>query len=220
MPVGISISVREDPWSKPGLLETALIYPGLSLEMIADSMHLPPALVKLAYQSVGARRMCIISDATSGEGPPDGARFRMGQMDYEVADGIGMMFGRSAFALRKMDGGMLATLWHPPLRRKPAMLHKPYADLPVAFIDVGWGSGVAACRQAFLRSFLDLRLSPMRMQTCNLHEIAADMEKLLRSAGSLELAGICCINMEYGTPDNNLFAMYQVIEKFRQGGKE
>jgi N-acetylglucosamine-6-phosphate deacetylase len=42
--------------------------------------------------------LAAISDATSGAGLPQGSRFRMGEMEYEVIDGVGMMFDRSAFA--------------------------------------------------------------------------------------------------------------------------
>lgn len=49
-------------------------------------------------------------------------------------------------------------------------------------------------------------------------EIAADTEKLLLVADPLELAGVCCINMDYGTPGDNIFAMYEVIERFRRYG--
>jgi N-acetylglucosamine-6-phosphate deacetylase len=94
----MSTTVREGPWRKPGLLETALVYPELTVEMIADNKHLPPTLMKLAYQCIGPERLCIISDATSGAGLPEGAHFRMGQMEYEVIDGVGMMFDRTAFA--------------------------------------------------------------------------------------------------------------------------
>lgn len=91
-----------------------------------------------------------------------------------------------------------------------------YAGLPLAFVDVGWGSDVAACRQALPQAFFNLRLSPVRMLTCTPQEIAADTEALLKAAGPLELAGVCCINLDYGTPDDNLFAMYAVVEKFRR----
>ncbi len=90
-----------------------------------------------------------------------------------------------------------------------------YAELPLAFVDVGWGSDVAACRQALPLAFFNLRLSPVRMLTCSPSEIAADTETLLQAAGPLELAGVCCINMDYGTPDENIFAMYEVVEKYR-----
>jgi N-acetylglucosamine-6-phosphate deacetylase len=94
----MSTTVREGPWRKPGLLETALVNPGLSVEMIADNRHLPPTLMKLAYQCIGPDRLCVISDALSGAGLPEGSRFRMGDMEYEVVDGVGMMFDRTAFA--------------------------------------------------------------------------------------------------------------------------
>lgn len=94
----MSSVVREGPWRKPGLLEAALTFDGLSVEMICDNKHLPPTLMQLAFQAIGADRLCVISDATSGAGLPEGARFGMGEMKYEVRDGVGMMFDRSAFA--------------------------------------------------------------------------------------------------------------------------
>jgi N-acetylglucosamine-6-phosphate deacetylase len=95
---GQSSTVRQGPWRKPGLLEASLTFDGLTVEMIADNKHLPPTLMKLAYKCIGPDRLCIISDATSGAGLPQGARFRMGGMEYEVYDGVGMMLDRSAFA--------------------------------------------------------------------------------------------------------------------------
>lgn len=93
-----STTVREGPWRKPGLLEVSLTYDDLTVEMISDNKHLPPTLMKLAYKCIGADRLCVISDATSGAGLPEGSPFRMGEMEYEVHDGVGMMFDRSCFA--------------------------------------------------------------------------------------------------------------------------
>jgi N-acetylglucosamine-6-phosphate deacetylase len=95
---GQSSTVREGPWRKPGLLEATLVFDELTAEMIADNKHLPPTLMKLAYKCIGADRLCIVSDATSGAGMPEGARFRMGEMEYEVHEGVGMMLDRTAFA--------------------------------------------------------------------------------------------------------------------------
>jgi N-acetylglucosamine-6-phosphate deacetylase len=94
----MSTTVRDGPWRKPGVLECALLFDGLSVEMIADNKHLPPTLMQLAVKCVGPDRLCAISDATSGAGLPEGARFRMGGMEYEVRDGVGMLFDRTAFA--------------------------------------------------------------------------------------------------------------------------
>lgn len=93
-----------------------------------------------------------------------------------------------------------------------------YADLPAIFYDVGWGSDVAACREALPGAFFSLRLSPVRMLNCTPEEIAADTERLLLAAGPLEKAGVCCINMDYGTPDENIHAMYAVVERYRMYG--
>ncbi len=93
-----SSTIREGPWRKPGLLEASLVFDGLTVEMICDNKHLPPTLMKLAYKCIGPDRLCVISDATSGAGLPEGSRFRMGNLEYEVHDGVGMLFDRTAFA--------------------------------------------------------------------------------------------------------------------------
>ena len=93
-----------------------------------------------------------------------------------------------------------------------------YADLPLAMVDVGWGSDVAAVREALPDAFLNLRLNPVRMLQADPQEIAADTRGLLEAVGLLENAGVCCINMDYGTPDENIFAMYEVVEQFRRQG--
>lgn len=95
---GQSTTVRDGPWRRPGLLEATLASDGLTAEVIADGKHLPPTLLRLAYKALGPDRLCLVSDATSGAGLPDGARFTMGAMAYEVEDGVGMMLDRSGFA--------------------------------------------------------------------------------------------------------------------------
>jgi N-acetylglucosamine-6-phosphate deacetylase len=95
---GQSSTVREGPWRRPGLLEASLASTTLTGEIIADNRHLPPTLMKLAYRCFGAPRLCAISDATSGAGLPDGTTFGMGEMTYEVRDGVGMLPDQSSFA--------------------------------------------------------------------------------------------------------------------------
>jgi uroporphyrinogen-III decarboxylase len=93
-----------------------------------------------------------------------------------------------------------------------------YAKLSPAFVDVGWGSDVARCREMLPRAFLNLRLNPVRMLNCTPREIANDTQSLLRAAGSLERIGVCCVNMDHATPDENIFAMFEVIERYRTYG--
>jgi len=93
-----------------------------------------------------------------------------------------------------------------------------YAKLPVSYVEVGWGSDVARCREALPDVFLNLRLSPVRMLNGTPREIAQDTDDLLRAARPLERVGVCCINMDAGTPDENIFAMFEAIERYRKYG--
>jgi len=93
-----------------------------------------------------------------------------------------------------------------------------YTELPAIFFGVGWGSDVARCREVLPDAFFNLRLSPVRMLQCTPQEIAGDTEELLLAAGPLEQAGVCCINMDYGTPDDNIFAMFEVVQRYRRYG--
>ena len=94
----MSLVVREGPWRKPGVLEAALAFDGLTAEIIADNRHLPPTLMRLAYKCLGPDRLCAVSDALAGAGLPEGSVYTMGGMSYDVCDGVGMMLDRSSFA--------------------------------------------------------------------------------------------------------------------------
>lgn len=100
-------------------------------------------------------------------------------------------------------------------------LHKvaaAYAELLPALVDVGWGSDVAAVAAALPGAFLNLRLSPVRMLHNTPPEVAADAEYLLQAAGDLARVGLCCINVDYGTPDDNIWAVAEVAERYRRAG--
>jgi uroporphyrinogen-III decarboxylase len=79
-----------------------------------------------------------------------------------------------------------------------------YSLIPLMFLDVGWGSKVAACRKAFPDAFLNLRLSPVRLLQQSAENIREDVEQLLHAAGPLDRTGLCCINMDHHTPDENI----------------
>jgi hypothetical protein len=93
-----------------------------------------------------------------------------------------------------------------------------YAELPAVYYDVGWESDVAQCREVLPNAFLNLRLNPVRMLNCTPQEIADDTEMLLSAAGPLEQTGVCCINMDAGTLDDNIFAMFEVVQRYRSYG--
>lgn len=95
-------------------------------------------------------------------------------------------------------------------------LTQEFAALPDAsFFDVGWESDIKRCREDLPDKFLSLRLSPVRMKSELSEAIDSDTVNLLANAGPLEKAGLCCINMDYGTPDENIRTMFEAAERHR-----
>lgn len=84
-----------------------------------------------------------------------------------------------------------------------------YAQTDLRFLDVGWGSDVSQIRAALPQTFLNLRLSPMRMLNEPADVIREDVGRRLATAGDPANVGICCINMDYGTPDENVRAVIE-----------
>jgi uroporphyrinogen-III decarboxylase len=94
-----------------------------------------------------------------------------------------------------------------------------YARVPgLAYVDVGWGSDVSACRQALPDAFFSLRLSPVRLRTATPDQVRADVERLLEGAGPLHKVALCCVSMDAETPDENVRAIFEVAERYRQSG--
>ena len=83
------------------------------------------------------------------------------------------------------------------------------------FFDVGWGSDVEECRRHIPDAFFNLRLSPVKLKICTPDDVERDLVALLEQVGDLSNAGVCCINMDHGTPDENVAKIFEVIEHYR-----
>lgn len=79
------------------MLEATLASDDLTVEMIADGKHLPPALMRIAHRALGDR-LCLVSDATPGAGMPDGAQFQMGGHTRHIRDGVAITQDGTSFA--------------------------------------------------------------------------------------------------------------------------
>jgi len=90
-----------------------------------------------------------------------------------------------------------------------------YAETSAVFYDVGWGSDVARCSAALPDAFLNLRLHPVRLLSGTAQEARSDALALLRAAGRESNVGLCCINMDYGTPDENVQALFAAAREFK-----
>ncbi|OBI73652.1 N-acetylglucosamine-6-phosphate deacetylase [Mycobacterium sp. E740] len=84
---------HRDPGPALALLED----PRTTVELIADGVHLHPALVRQVIETVGADRVALITDAMAAAGLPDGS-FRIGALEVEVVDRIARLRGRSTIA--------------------------------------------------------------------------------------------------------------------------
>lgn len=87
---------------EPGLVGAALDLPTLTVEVIADGVHLHPAVVRLLWRTVGPERLCLVSDAVDLALPGAGAA--------RLADGTlaGSRIGLDAAVRNLVD-------WHVPL---------------------------------------------------------------------------------------------------------
>ena len=86
----------------PGILGAVLTDRRLSADIIADGVHLDPAIVKLFANAKGREQTVLITDAISASGMPDG-RYRLGSFDVDVRDGKCMAGGKLAGSVLTMD---------------------------------------------------------------------------------------------------------------------
>ena len=86
----------------PGILGAVLTDRRLSADIIADGVHLDPAIVKLFAAAKGPEQTVLITDATSATGMPDG-RYRLGSFEVDVRDGKCMADGKLAGSVLTMD---------------------------------------------------------------------------------------------------------------------
>ncbi len=86
----------------PGILAAVLTDRRVSADLIADGIHLDPAIVKLVAQAKGAEQTVLITDATSATGMPDG-RYRLGDFEVDVREGKCTRNGSLAGSVLTMD---------------------------------------------------------------------------------------------------------------------
>ena len=111
---------HRDPGPALALLED----PRVTVELIADGVHVHPALVHQVTLIAGADRVALITDAMAAAGLGDG-EFRLGAMDVEVAGSVARLRDHSTIAgsTATMDAlfGTAATGLEP--RSDTALLH-------------------------------------------------------------------------------------------------
>ncbi|KUH95585.1 N-acetylglucosamine-6-phosphate deacetylase [Mycobacterium sp. IS-3022] len=84
---------HRDPGPALALLED----PRVTVELIADGVHVHPALVRQVIETVGFGRVALITDAMAAAGLSDGP-FRIGALEVEVTERIARVRGTSTIA--------------------------------------------------------------------------------------------------------------------------
>jgi N-acetylglucosamine-6-phosphate deacetylase len=87
---------------RPGLLGEILTNPQVTADVIADGIHVDPAIVRLLVNTKGPENLVLITDAISATGMPDG-RYRLGSFKVEVRNGRCESNGKLAGSTLTMD---------------------------------------------------------------------------------------------------------------------
>src|SRR5579859_4072701 len=86
----------------PGILGEVLSNDHLTADLIADGIHVSPAVVKVFLQAKGPERAVLITDAISATGMPDG-QYQLGPITVDVKDGKCTANGSLAGSVLTMD---------------------------------------------------------------------------------------------------------------------
>jgi N-acetylglucosamine-6-phosphate deacetylase len=86
----------------PGIVGEALTNPRVSVEIIADGIHLDPSIVKLIVTAKGQNNVILVTDGTAATGMPDG-RYHLGTFEFDVKDGKCLSEGKLAGSTLTMD---------------------------------------------------------------------------------------------------------------------
>ncbi len=92
---------RKNAFRYAGIVEAAYLNDNMTVEIIADGIHLPADLLKLVYKIKGADNVCLITDSMRGAGMPDGESMlgsRIDGLKVVIEDGVAKLPDRSAFA--------------------------------------------------------------------------------------------------------------------------
>lgn len=97
----MSTIIRKDAKRYAGVIEAGYYLDGMDVEIIADGIHVPSALLKLIYKIKGAAHIALVTDAMRAAAMPEGPSV-LGRLEdglpVIVEDGVAKLPDRSAFA--------------------------------------------------------------------------------------------------------------------------
>lgn len=97
----MSSVTRRNAFRYAGVVEAAYLIDDMTVEIIADGIHLPRPLLQFVYKFKGADKTALCTDAMRGAGMPDGESI-LGSLSNGqkviIEDGVAKLPDRSAFA--------------------------------------------------------------------------------------------------------------------------
>ena len=109
---------HRDPGPVIALLEDARV----TVELIADGVHVDPAMYRHVIRSAGPDRVSLVTDAMAAAGASDGA-YRLGRLTVDVVDGTARVAGTDTIAggTATMDRVFRFAIAHSSLPRDEAL---------------------------------------------------------------------------------------------------
>lgn len=92
---------RKNAYRHAGVLESAYLIDDMTVEIIADGVHLPESLLSFVCKFKGSDKTALVSDAMRGAGMPDGLSIlgsRENGQQVIIEDNVAKLMDRSAFA--------------------------------------------------------------------------------------------------------------------------
>ncbi|PWT94628.1 MAG: N-acetylglucosamine-6-phosphate deacetylase [Bacteroidetes bacterium] len=92
---------RRNAFRYAGVIESAFLIDDMTVEIIADGIHVPGPLLKLVYKIKGADKIALITDAMRGAGMPPGPSILGGRQNgvpVIIEDDVAKLPDRSFFA--------------------------------------------------------------------------------------------------------------------------
>ncbi len=98
---GTSTVTRQNGYRVAGINEAAYLLDDITVEIIADGSHLPPALLKLIYKIKGPDKIALVTDSMRGAGMPEGGTI-LGSLTNGrhciIENGVAKLPDRQSFA--------------------------------------------------------------------------------------------------------------------------
>lgn len=98
---GMSSITRRNAFRYAGVVEAAYLIDDMTVEIIADGVHLPKSLLQFVYKFKGSDKTALCTDSMRGAGMPDGESIlgsREKGQKVIIEDGVAKLLDRTAFA--------------------------------------------------------------------------------------------------------------------------